>query len=417
VATDANPSAFSILKQPMVRRWVLSRLTAGIAVTGLRATVLWQVYDLTRSPALLGLLGLLSFLPAPIAALSGGLAADAYDRRRIVLGAQLIELACAAALALLNSLTSFPLALLYAVFVLNGVALAFEAPSRAAMLSRLVDKDQLARAVTVMSTGQALAFVSGPALAGLLLGYSGVRAACLMSLGLLLVSFALVLRVREVFPSNKRSSVGLAALKEGLSYVLKNRVVLAALSIDLFAVLFGGATAMLPVYAKDVLHVGAKGYGVLAACLDVGALLTSVFLIFMPPVRSVGRAIMLSVLAYGGATIAFGLSRNFALSLFFYFIIGVADQVSVVGRSTLVQLSTPDELRGRVSSVNMVFIIASNQLSIAESGFVAALTSPTFSVVSGGVMVFVVVFAVALLVPAFWGHRSGTTVVVPAAKA
>lgn len=404
MTTPSAPRAFSILQKQNVRRWILARLSAGVAVTALRATVLWQVYDLTKSAALLGLTGLLSFLPSPFAALGGGLVADAYDRKRVVLGAQLVELACAAGLAAVSSMSAVPVALLYAIYVLNGVALAFESPARQAMLPRLVTTEELPRAVTVMSTGQALAFVSGPAVAGLLIGWGGARASCTLSVILLCVSFAFVLGVRETSTTGPttRSAIGLGALREGLAFVVKNPVVLGALSVDLFAVIFGGASAMLPIYANDVLKVGAHGYGVLAACLDVGALATSVVMLFVRPIRRLGRAIVISVVAYGLATIAFGLSRSFPLSLFAYFLVGVADQVSVVGRSTLVQLSTPDHLRGRVSSVNMVFIIASNQLSVAESGFLAALTSPTFAVVSGGLMVFLVVAVLVLLVPELW---------------
>lgn len=412
MTTPSAPRAVSILLKQNVRRWILARLAAGVAVTALRATVLWQVYDLTKSAALLGLTGLLSFLPSPFAALGGGLVADAYDRKRVVLGAQLVELACAAGLAAVASMSAVPVALLYAIYVLNGVALAFESPARQAMLPRLVTTEELPRAVTVMSTGQALAFVSGPAVAGLLIGWGGARASCALSVVLLFVSFAFVLGVHEG-PSAApvtRSAIGFGALREGLAFVMKNPVVLGALSVDLFAVIFGGASAMLPIYANDVLKVGAHGYGVLAACLDVGALTTSVVMLFVPPIRRLGRAIVIGVVVYGMATIAFGLSRSFPLSLLAYFVVGVADQVSVVGRSTLVQLSTPDHLRGRVSSVNMVFIIASNQLSVAESGFLAALTSPTFAVVSGGLMVFLVVFVLVLLVPALWRGETSPAV-------
>lgn len=406
----SKKSAFSVLSKTNVRRWVFARLSAGVAVTCLRATVLWLVYDVTRSAALLGLMGLLSFVPAPFAALAGGLVADAYDRKRVVLFAQIVALACAAGLVALTSLSELPLAWLYATYVLNGVALAFEGPARQAMLPRLVTAEELPRAVTVMSTGQALAFVSGPAIAGLVIGWKGAQAACVLSFVLLVASVLFVLRVEEpkLGAAPGRPAVGLAALKEGLSFVFKNRAVLGALSIDMFAVLLGGATAMLPIYANDILGVGAHGYGLLAACLDVGALAASAVMLLIPPIKRLGRAIIVSVVLYGLATIAFGLSRSFPLSMFLYFLVGLADQVSVVGRTTLVQLSTPDALRGRVSSVNLLFIIASNQLSIAESGFVAALTSPTTSVVSGGVGVFVVVILVVALIPELWRGQAPT---------
>jgi len=401
----SEPSALAVLSRPDLRRWILARLFAGIAITSVRATVLWQVYDITKSTALLGLLGLLSFIPAPFAALSGGVAADAYDRRKIVLVAQGVGIVCAAAFVGLNSLDRPHLGWFYLLFVINGAALAFEAPSRASMLPRLVPPEELGRAVTVMSTVQALSFVSGPAMAGLLIGASGPRLPCIVAVVLLAISLALVVGVREQQRVTTKPAVGLKAVREGLAYVLKNRVVLGALSIDLFAVLFGGATAMLPVYASDILHVGAHGYGILAAALDVGAVATSIALVFLPPIRRLGRAIVISVLVYGMATIAFGLSRTFPMALCAYVMVGIADQVSVVSRSTLVQISTPDELRGRVSSVSMVFILASNQLSVAESGFVAAMTTPQFSVVAGGIMVFAVSAVIAIVVPQLWRYE------------
>ncbi|MFO0550710.1 MAG: MFS transporter [Polyangiaceae bacterium] len=390
-----------------VRRWILSRLAAGVGLTAMRATVFWQVYDVTKSAGVLGLVGLITFLPAPFASLAGGMLADAFDRRRVIQVAQLCELAAAAALVALSSAAHPSVALLIALYVVNGVAVAVEAPSRQAMLPRLVPSEELGRAVTVMSTAQSLAFVSGPALAGLLLSTVGARGSYVTGFVLLAISAALVASVRPTEPGTQtRSAIGLAGLREGLRYVLGQRALLGALSVDLFAVIFGGASAMLPVYANDVLAVGARGYGILAASLDAGAVLTSLALMTMPPIRRLGRSILLGVVVYGLATIAFAFSRTFALSIAVYALVGIADQVSVVGRSTLVQLSTPDALRGRVSSINMIFIMASNQLSVAESGFVAAMTSPTFSVASGGVGVLVVAAIVALAAPELWRYRS-----------
>ncbi len=400
-----EPSALSVLRRVDVRRWVVSRLCAGIASTAIRATVLWVVYERTRSTALLGLIGLLSFLPSPFAALWGGLAADAYDRRRIVLGSQVVALSCAALFAVLTSLPSAHIGLLFGVYVLNGAALAFEAPARQSMLPRLVPKEELGRAVTVMSTAQALAFVTGPALAGLLIASGGPRLPCLVALGLFVAGLAMVLRMSLPPAEGPRAALGLEAIREGLRFVYGNKVVLGALSIDLFAVFFGGAAALLPVYAHDILQVGARGYGLLAAALDLGAVATSIALVMLPPIKRLGRAIVIAVVVYGFATITFGLSRSFPLSLAAYVLVGVADQVSVVSRSTLVQMSTPDHLRGRVSSVNMLFILASNQLSVAESGFVAALTSPRTSVVLGGVLVFLVAAVIAVLLPELWRYR------------
>jgi hypothetical protein len=217
-------------------------------------------------------------------------------------------------------------------------------------------------------------------------------------------AFAARVTVPEVVRAADGSSPW-SSLMEGFRFLRRSPVVLAAMTLDLFAVVFGGATAMLPVYAKDILAVGPRGYGVLSASLDVGAVATSLLLLFLPPVQRLGRTIVLGVLGYGVATIAFGLSRSYELSVAAYVAVGFFDQLSVVGRSALVQLSTPDELRGRVSSVNTVFILASNQLTLAESGFLAAMTSPTFSVVFGGGVVFVVTGVVVLLVPSLLRAR------------
>lgn len=393
-------SALTVLKNSNVRRWVLARFASGSAVSMVRAAVLWDVYARSQSLAYVGLLGLLSFIPSPILALTGGVAADRFDRKRIVLGAQTIEWVCAVLLMLLAWSDGLPLALLIALYVLNGSAIAFESPSRQAILPGLAPKEDLARAVTVMSTAHALSFVSGPAMAGLLLASFGSHvayggAALLLALAWSFVARVDIRRIERVGPPTSP----FRSLLEGFVFLRANRLVLAAMTLDLFAVIFGGATAMLPVYADKILHVGPRGYGILAASLDAGAVLMSALLLILPPVERLGRAVVIGVLGYGGATIAFGLSRNIELSIAMYVLVGFSDQLSVVARSALVQLSTPDELRGRVSAVNTVFILASNQLTLAESGFVAALTSPTFAVVSGGIVVFFVTALLLLLVP------------------
>ncbi len=399
------PRAATVLRRPAVRRWVIARVASGAATTMVRAVVLWQVYVLSRSAAVLGLVGLISFVPGPVASLLGGVVADGHDRRRVVLIAQSVGLACALALAALSASGRATVGSVLAIVVVSSAAFAFEAPARQALLPGLVPKEELSRAVTVMSTGQALALVSGPAIGGVLVAARGPGLAYAVATALFVVSLAFVLRVASP-PLATRRAVSFSGLVEGLRFVRGQPVVLAAMTVDLFAVVFGGATALLPVYATDILRVGATGYGLLSSSLEIGALATSVALILFPPMERLGRAILLSVAVYGLATIAFGLSRSFPLSVAVYALVGVADQVSVVGRNTLVQLATPDELRGRVSSVNMIFIGASNQLSVAEAGFVAALTTPTFSVVSGGCGVLIVVALVARVAPSLWRFRA-----------
>ncbi|MBI4517928.1 MAG: MFS transporter [Deltaproteobacteria bacterium] len=387
--------------------FLASRFCAGTAMTMLRAAIAWHVFDLSRSAFHLGLIGLVQFGPALGLMLVGGAVADSYDRRKIIMTAQAVALATAVALVAATERGLASLPLLYGTVLLVAVTAAFDNPARAALLPTLVTRAVFPRAVTIASTNQALAFITGPAVGGLLIAAAGVTAAYAAYAGLIAASitgFAL-LRLRP--HEGARAAVSLHAIREGLRFVRRQRLVLGCMTLDMFAVIFGGATALLPIYANEILHVGARGYGLLTSSLEIGALLTSLVLMVVPPIRQAGRALLIAVAGFGVATIVFGLSRSFALSVLAYMAAGVADQISVVMRSTAVQLSTPDELRGRVSSVNFLFIGASNQLGAVESGFVAALTSATFSVVSGGVGCLVVLAIVALAIPELRRYRIG----------
>jgi MFS family permease len=224
-------------------------------------------------------------------------------------------------------------------------------------------------------------------------------------MGLIVVSLLslVFLKLRE--QEAPRRAVSLAAIREGIQFVRHRQVLLGAMTLDMFAVIFGGATALLPIYAKDILKVGGLGYGILFASLDAGALLMAVALVFLPPIRNAGRSLLISVALFGLGTIVFGLSRNIYLSIATYMFIGMADQISVVLRQTAVQLSTPDDLRGRVSSVNSLFIGASNQLGAVESGLVASVTNATFAVVTGGLGCIAVVGAVWAKMPELRSYR------------
>jgi MFS family permease len=274
-----------------------------------------------------------------------------------------------------------------------------------ALLPTLVPRGVFANAVTVNSTVQAIAMAAGPALAGLVIAAAGVSATYALYVGLLALASAALAFVRPLAPSAQRGSVSWSAIVEGLRFVRRRGVVLGAMTLDMFAVIFGGAQALVPVYATEILGVGARGYGLLAASLEIGALVSAALLILLPPIRRLGRALLLAVAAYGLATMAFGLSRWFPLSVAAYMAVGMADQVSVVTRHTLIQLATPDALRGRVSAVNSVFIGASNHLGAVEAGAVAALTSATFAVVSGGAACLGVLGLVALKLPELRRHR------------
>lgn len=378
--------------------YLASRFCAGTAMSLLRASLLWQLWALTKSEAMTGLLGLAMVIPGAGLALVGGAVADARDRRRVIQVAQ----GCALTLSLTLGALTFKGVVgpgaIYALAAALAACAAFENPSRAALIAQVVERDALPRAVTWGSTVQALAFATGPALAGAVIAKAEVSVAYGLHATLLFTSIVLLMFVDVVVPATRRAA-SWAAVKEGLRFVWASPVLLSCMALDLVAVVLGGASALLPVFADDVLAVGAEGYGLLAAALDVGALCMSVVLLRLPPLRRAGQLLLGAVVVYGLATIGFGLSRSFPLSLALYALCGAADQVSVVLRQSAVQLATPDELRGRVSAVNMIFIVSSNQLSVLESGVVAALIGAPATVVVGGSGVVLIGVVVAIAVP------------------
>jgi MFS family permease len=380
--------------------YLVGRFASGTALTMLRTVVGWHIYSISQSAFHLGLVGVLQFLPALAFTLISGAAADSYDRRRIMNAAQLVAASAASMLFWLTKTGTIQLWAIYTGVVIISSAWSFEGPARTALLPQIVGPERFQRAVTVASTNQALAFVSGPALGGILIASFGIVSAYGGFLCLIAIAFLSVLNLRVAPASDgPKRRVSFAAIREGLVFVWSRPVVLGCMALDMFAVIFGGATALLPIYAKEILQVGARGYGLLNSALEIGALSMALLLMTLPPIRAAGRVLLATVAAYGVATIVFGLSRAFPLSLAAYIAAGAADQVSVVLRSTAIQLSTPNELRGRVSSVNLLFIGASNQLGAAESGFVAAATSATFAVVSGGIACLLVVLIVAWRMP------------------
>ena len=404
----AESARLAALAEPDFRWFLASRFCSATAMTGLRAAIAWHVFALTGSPFQLGLLGAVQFLPALGLSLVGGAFADAHDRRRIAQFTQLVAVAGAVLLAAASALGMASAPLLFAVVFVAALASAFENPARAALLPLVVSRARFVAAVPIYSTAQAFAFMTGPALAGVGIGAAGVAAAYAGAAALSLAGIAGLARLRPRAPDGERRQVSLRAIREGVAYVRNQPVLLGCMTLDMFAVIFAGASALLPVYAEEILRVGPRGFGVLSASLEAGALVMSILLMLGRPLRSQGRALLISVAVFGLATIGFGLSRSFWFSVGIYALVGMADQVSVVMRSTIVQLTTPDALRGRVSSINMIFIGASNQLGAMESGFVAALTSATFAVVSGGVACLAVAGVVARTNPMLRGHRIDT---------
>jgi MFS family permease len=393
------------LRQSNFVFFIVSRLTYAIGATMLQTAVLWQVYKLTDSPLALGMLGLARLIPSLIFTLPGGAVADRYNRRNILMAAQFAPLTCAIVLAVATLGDWVTVELIYGLTVALGVGAAFEGPARAALLPGIVKPETFSNAVNVNSTVQALAFTSGPAIGGGIIAAAGVGTTYVVFTVLSVIAVVAMSFVKYRQDDSQRRAISLESIAEGIRFVRTRQVLLGAMALDMFAVIFGGVKALLPIYAEDILDSGATGFGFLNASFEAGAFLMSLMLLMRPPVERTGRALILTVMAFGVGTIIFGLSRNFYLSLAVYMVIGATDQISVVMRSTTIQLATPDELRGRVSAVNMVFIQSSNQMNAVVSGGVAALTTATFAVVSGGFGTLATVAAVRLWLPQLWNYR------------
>ena len=361
-----------------------SRLAGVSAGQMLMVAVGWQVYDLTGSAWDLGLVGLLQFLPALLLALPAGQLVDRWHRGRILAGCMVVLALLAALLAAATLGGWASRALLLGVSVLLGAVRAFQMPATQALTPLLVPPALLARALAFSSGGLQAAVIAGPALGGFVYAFGGgaVYGLCTALFGLAAV---LTLRIRYEHSPPPREPTTLHTLLAGVRFVWGHKVVLGAVSLDLFAVLLGGAVALLPMFAKDVLHVGPAGLGLLRAAPAVGALGMSVWLSHFPIDSRAGMRLLGAVAVFGLAQLVFGLSTLFWLSLAALAVSGAADMVSVVVRQTLVQLETPDAMRGRVSAVNGLFIGASNQLGEFESGATAAWLGAVGSVVLGGI--------------------------------
>jgi MFS family permease len=402
----AKHDPLAALRQPQFVLYTASRLGSSVGNSMLQAILAWHVYELTDSALSLGFLGLARFLPSLGMAMIGGAVADTYNRRNIIMISQTVPLLCGIILALATFNGWVSPELIYGLVLTIGLAAAFEAPARLALLPAIVRPETFANAVTVSSTLQSFGMVTGLFVGGVLVdlhpGASYV--AYSVAIGCAFVTMGL-LRYEQVNDGPRRA-VNVTMIREGIEYVWRRQPILGSMTLDMFAVIFGGAKGLLPIYAQDILQVGGFGYGLLFASLEIGALAMSLALVFRPPIYKTGRALVYSVGAFGILTIAFGLSRDIYLSIALYMAIGAADQISVVMRNVIIQLATPDELRGRVSSVNQLFIQASNQLGAMESGFVAAITSATFAVVSGGVAAVTVTCAVAWRMRELFDYRT-----------
>lgn len=386
------PNALAVLRHRDFACYLAARLIVTLAMQMVNVAIGWQVYDLTGNMLDLGLVGLAQFAPFLVLILPAGQIADRYDRTRVLQVSFALQAATALALWLFSAHGLTVVWPVFAVLVLAGCARALAMPAGQAIVMNLVPAADFSRATAISSSSFHAAVIAGPVLGGLLY-LAGAAVVYATATALLIASVLLMLRVRAS-QNTQRTPLSLSGVLEGFRFVRSRPVVLGAISLDLFAVLFGGVTALLPVFARDVLAVGPTGLGLLRTAPAVGAAVTSLLLAAWPITRHAGRWMFGGVALYGIATITFGLSTSLALSVCALALTGAGDMVSVFVRHLLVQLETPDAIRGRVSAVNAVFIGASNELGEFESGLAAAWLGAVRATVIGG--------AATLLVTGLW---------------
>jgi MFS family permease len=392
--------SYASLRVPNYRWFVLCLLAMTVASQIQAVVVAWQIYAITKDPLSLGLIGLAEALPFISLALYAGHLADRRDRRGIALLALAVLFACSVALLWLTLRHAVAVWPYYAVIFASGIARSFLIPSRTALAAELVPRELYANAVAWRSSTWQFAAVVGPAVGGLLYAFGGPGVAYGADAVLMVVAVVAMVRVRHprraaaVTPASIAESLG-----EGIRWVRSQPIILGAMTLDLFSVLFGGATALLPIFASDILRVGPQGLGLLRAAPAAGAVVMSLIVAHGRPMTRAGRALLVNVALFGACMIAFGLSRSFALSLALLAASGMVDTISVVVRSTLLQVLTPDALLGRVAAVNAIFIGSSNEVGAFESGVAARLLGAVPAVVLGGAATLGVVAATAWRVP------------------
>lgn len=431
-ALEPNPVAmhdsYAAFRVPAFRAYSIGNFIAVLGRQMLGVAIGYEVFQRTHSSTALGLVGLASAIPVILLALPAGQVADRFQRRNIIIATQLLSLCTSLALAWLASGHTLPgstglapitslldrvaavfkepdahfsneIALIYLLLLLNGTARTFGWAARAPFVANLVPRSVLSNAVTWGSSLFEIGSVTGPALAGFLIAYFGFPFVYLLDAAASAVFVGFLLTIRAQQEKRAASEHPLEDLFSGLRFVWNTKAILATVTLDLFAVLLGGATALLPIYADQILHVGPVGLGWLRAAPSIGAFTMALVLAHLPPMKRAGLALLAAVAGFGCATIIFALSRSFWLSIAALVLTGAFDNISVVVRHTLVQLMTPDAMRGRVAAVNNVFIGSSNELGAFESGVTAALFGPVISVVAGGIGTVLVVAGVALRWP------------------
>jgi MFS family permease len=404
--------AYAAFRISAYRRYFSGNLIFILGLQMQKVAVGWEIYERTGSALSLGLVGLVQFLPQLAFVAVAGHITDVYNRKHVLMASVGLS-AVAAAILAVNAATEGPILLVYSCLFLSGAARAFWMPSRSAFLPRIVPLSIFSNAVSWNTSGFEIASFAGPALGGFIIGYAGgVTSVYALNAFVVLCFMVLISRIAYKHERPAHSALTLQSLSAGARYIWKTKVVLSVMMLDMFGVLLGGATALMPIFATDILQVGAQGLGWLMAAPSVGAFSSALIQAHRGPLRRAGRTILVAVTCFGAATMIFGVSRHFPLSLAMLFALGVCDNISVVVRSTLIQTATPDDMRGRVSALNGLFVGTSNELGAFESGAVADLVGPVLSVVIGGAGTIVVALITAWLSPALrrygplGGHES-----------
>lgn len=392
-------SPYAVLKNRDLLFYILGRFVASFGQQMVNVAIGWELYERTRSALALGFVGLTQMIPMFAFTLPAGHLADNFERKTII-RFNVVLMALASIGLAAASYTKAPIPLIYGLLFISGCARTFLWPASSAFLPQLVSRSNFARAVTWNTSAFQLSSIAGPAVGGALLHWlHSAWIVYLFNAGAGFFCFAMISLLRVQYTAPPREPMTFKSLLVGFKFVFTNPIVLGIITLDLFAVLLGGAVSLMPVFAKDILRVGPSGLGFLDAALPAGSLLCAVIMAHRSPIQKAGRALLLAVTGFGIATIVFGFSRNYYLSYLMLLTCGITDNVSVIIRHTLVQLTTPDEKRGRVSAVNSLFIGTSNELGGFESGLVAHYFGPVASVVAGGMGTILVVLAVAWIWP------------------
>ena len=386
---------YAALKIPDYRLFISQRFCITLAIQIQAVVVAWQIYELTNDPLSLGLIGLAEAIPSIGVSLYAGHIADIVQRKKIILLCLSTLAVCSIALLLFTLnvgevLQQFGVIPIYSVIFLSGIARGFLTPAQFAYMPQLVPRELYSNAITWNSTLWETASIGGPALGGFLYGFYGIRASYIADVTLMLLGLSLALGISNKPLPPESDEQGIAEkIKAGLRFVFSNQILLGAISLDLFAVLFGGAVALLPIFAKDILHAGPEALGLLRAAPSIGALIMAFYITHNPITRNTGMTMLYCVGGFGVCMILFAISTNFWISLFLLIMSGMFDCVSVIIRGTILQTLTPENMKGRVSAVNHIFVGSSNEIGMFESGVAASVFGVVRSVVLGGIMTLV----------------------------